>query len=109
MPRTALAPQDSTRNGLALAFTAANVDGHSVLNTGKVLLYVKNGAAAAINVTVQTPGTADDGLAIADKIVSIPATGERVLGPYPPPIYGDDMLVDFSAITTVTIAALRIQ
>ncbi len=110
MARTALTVNDVVRSGLAWAPSAANVDGHSILNNGHVVLYVKNGGGAGINVTIQTPGTVD-GNAISDLVVAVAAAGEKILGPFPPDIYNQstgDLYVDFSGVTTVTVFAVRI-
>src|SRR5687767_2011294 len=111
MPRSALAVQQVERAGLTPAFTAANVDGHSSANTGKEALYVTNGSGGSINVTVVTPGTVD-GLAVADRVIAVPAGQSRIIGPFPPLAYDQPgtnaVHVDFSAVTSVTVAALRI-
>lgn len=111
MARTALAVQQVERAGLEPAYTAANVDGHSIANTGKEALHVKNDDASPINVTFLTPGTVD-GQAVADRVQAVPAGEERIFGPFPKNIYdqpGTEVVhVDFSAVTSVTVAALRI-
>jgi hypothetical protein len=108
MARTALTVQQVTRAGLTPAYSAAPVDGHSILNGGKELLHVKTGGTAC-NVTIQTPGSVD-GQAVADRVVAIGTSSERIIGPFPPDIYNQasgEIYVDFSAVTSVTVAALR--
>lgn len=114
MARSALAVQSITIAGLEPSFTNANVDGHSVINDGRVLLYVKNGSVSSINVTVQTPGEVG-GNAIADRVVAVPAGEDRIIGPLPPRVYNrggstdaHSVYVDFSDVTSVTVAALRL-
>ncbi len=105
MARTALATQSVKPAGTAPTYTAANVDGHSV--SMGVMLHVKNGGAAAITVTVQTPGTLD-GLAIADRTVSVVNAGEQLISLRGPYDQGDgNAYVDFSAVTSVTVAAFQ--
>lgn len=108
MARTAITPQTPTVAGAAVTYEPANVDGNSVdLATGPKLLHVKNGSGASITVTLPTPGTVA-GLAIADRTVAVPAGGERL-------IRLDRVVrqtngtahVDYSAVTTVTVAALN--
>jgi len=110
MARTVLAVQDVVRAGLNPVYSAANVDGHSIQNDGRTALHVKTGATPC-TVTFQTPGTVD-GLAVADRTVALGATEERIIGPFPPTQYnqptGDGVYVDFSAVTSVTVAALRL-
>ena len=114
MARTDLPVQEVPVAGVALSFTAANADGHSISNDGKTFLYVKNGSGAPINVTLQTPGTVD-GLAVADRVVAVPAGGERIISDLRPDAYNrpptgtdpNEVYVDFSAVTTVSVAAFR--
>lgn len=110
MARTALAVQDVVRAGLNPVYSAANVDGHSIQNNGHTVLHVKT-AGTACTVTIQTPGTVD-GMAVADRTVALGATAERIIGPFPPSDYnqptGEGVYVDFSAVTAVTVAALRL-
>lgn len=111
MARSALATQQVTRTGLTPAFTTPNVDGHSVPNDGHVMLEVKNASAAPITVTVQTPGVVD-GLAISERVVTVPLTsGDKMIGPFPPGIYNQPdgvFNVDFSAVVDVSVAAVRL-
>ena len=112
MARTALAVQNVTRGGLTPAYTAANVDGHSIPNSGRELVHVKAGATPT-TVTIQTPGTID-GMAVADRTVTVPASQERMIGPFPPEIYnqggasGDQVFVDFSSVATITCGAFKV-
>lgn len=109
MARTALTVQQIVRSGLNPSYASANVDGHSLPNGGTEFVHVKNGGGSSITVTAQTPGTVD-GLAIADRTVSVPNGGERIIGPFPRATYNqgaDEVFLDFSAVTSVTIAAFR--
>jgi hypothetical protein len=108
MARTALSVQSITRAGLNPSYTAANADGHSISNDGKkTFLHVKNGGGGSVDVTVQTPGSVD-GLAVADRVVAVPAGEERAIGPFPTAYYGSTVNVDFSGVTSVTVAALKV-
>lgn len=112
MARTALVPQDITRAGLNVTMSAANVDGHSIVNNGKTWMRVTNGGASPITVTQRIPKLID-GVAPANsgKQVSIPAGGTRELGPWPPEDYAQadgSVWVDFSAVSSVTVAAIRL-
>lgn len=86
-----------------------NAAGHSLPNSGAEFFVVKTGGTTC-TVTVITPGTVD-GLAIADRPVVIPVNDERWFGPYQPSIYNQlgsaDVYMDFSASTSVIIAAFR--
>lgn len=111
MARTALSVQQIARSGLEPAYSAANADGHSVVNDGKLtFVHVKNGSGSSINVTIATPGSVD-GNAIADKVVAVPAGEERIIGPFPTSWYNQSdgtVHVDFSAVTAVTCGAFKI-
>lgn len=107
MARTALTVTPITRAGVALGSSAANADGHSVANDGKTFVYVNNGGGAPITVTVLTPGTVD-GLAIADRAVTVANATNRLIGPFPKDIYNQadgTVHVNFSGVTTVTCGA----
>jgi hypothetical protein len=109
MARTALTVQQVTRAGLTPTYSAANVDGHSIPNGGKECLHIKT-TSNACNVTFQTPGSVD-GQAIADRVVALGTSTERIIGPFPPTMYNqgaEEVFVDFSAVTGVTVAAIRL-
>lgn len=109
MARTDMSYQQIVRTGLEQTYGAAHVDGNKFANDGRMFLHVKNGAGAPITVTIQTPGTVD-GLAVAEQIVTVTNAEERMIGPFPPNIYNqsDGMVyVDFSSVTTITAAVLR--
>lgn len=114
MPRTALAAQQITAAGVVPVYSAANVDGHSFANDGNTILHVKNGGASSINVTVQTPQQVA-GLDVAENIVAVAAGAERMIGRLRPATFNrpsgavdpNVVYVDFSAITSVTVAVLE--
>lgn len=115
MARSQLATQQTVAAGLNATYTAANAAGHFIAGTGRVLLHVKNGGGSSINVTLETPGQVD-GLDIADQVVAVPAGGERFIGPFSQRTYdrpagaadAGKVYVDFSGVTSVTIAALEV-
>lgn len=80
-------------------------NGHDFTNDGKTFLLVRNAdGTAAHTVTIVTPGTVD-GLAIADRAVSIPLSQSRYIGPFPPAVYG----VDGRVQADVTSAQLKLS
>jgi hypothetical protein len=110
MARTEITYQQIVRTGLEQTYAAAVADGAKFSNDGRMFLHVKNGSGAPINVTIQTPGTVD-GLAIAEQVVAVTNAEERMIGPFPPSIYNqsDGMVyADYSAVTDVTVALLRL-
>lgn len=96
--------------GTAPTYSAASAGGDQVRAGADTVLHVKNASAGAITATVVTPGTVA-GQAIGDVAVSVPAGGERFIGPLTRDHFaGSDGLVDitWSATASVTFAALRI-
>lgn len=89
----------------AVTFAAADVAGDSVTATAGALVLVRNGSAAAITLTVTTPGTVE-GLAIQDPQQSIPA-GATGAFPVVTRVFGATMAWTYSAVTTVTVAVVR--
>ncbi len=119
MARTVLTVQDIVRTGLEATYSAGDdVNHHSFDNTGEnVLLHVKNGATAVV-VTISTPNSID-GLALAERTVTVGGTTERMIGPFPNAIYGTidtdpdpdidpAIFVDLDDDTNVTLAAFRL-
>lgn len=103
-----LSPQTVTRSGLAATYASAASGGDQFLNNGKMLLHVKNGATDC-NVTVSTPNTVD-GLAIADLTVTVSASTEEFIGPFPASIYNDSsgyVQLSYDDESNVTVAVLR--
>ncbi len=114
MARTALTVQNviRTSNGLTPSYTAANVDGHSIVNDGKkTFLQIKNTGVSACVVTIQTPGTVD-GLAVTERTATVGATtGDKMIGPFPQEYYNQadgTIYVDFDQVTSVTCAAIKV-
>ena len=119
MARTVLTVQDIARTGLEAVYAAGDdVNHHSFDNSGEnVLLHVKNGATAVV-VTITTPNDID-GLVLPDRIVTVGATTERMIGPFPNSLYGTidtdpdpdidpAIFVDLDDATNVTLAALKL-
>lgn len=106
MARTALTSQPISSAGVTPTYAAANVDGHSFQPVAGRFLHVKNGSAGSVTVTLPTPGTVD-GLAITDRTVAVGAGAESMIGVGKGTAYRQDggvVHVDFSAVTSVTVA-----
>ncbi len=117
MPRTVLTLQPTTRNGLQVTYVAGDAaNNHSFDNAGQdIILHVINGATVT-NITVITPGLTD-GEAIADKVINVPATEDRFIGPFRNDLYGQaepdagfpkSVFVDIDDDVNVTIAAIEV-
>lgn len=120
MPKLSQTTQKITRAGLNPNYTAPNgtagTDG-DIIDAGAVMLHVKNANTSQCTVTVETPGTVD-GLAIADLTVVVPATSERLIGPFPRGTFAQPsdatvgpgrVLVAYSNVTQVTRAVLAVS
>lgn len=113
MARTALTVNEVVHGGLDLtaALAAANVDGHSIQNTGQEAIVVDNASGGAINVTIITPLTRNS-LAVADEVVSCAAGVQTVIGPWKDTqLYNQadqTVDIDFASVTSVTVAAIKI-
>lgn len=115
----ALTTVNATRatNGVDLTGVAAAAGGDTFTNTGQEVFVVKNGGGSPITVTFVTPVTVDvpgGGLAVADLAVTVAAGAQRLVGPFPPPIYNDSLInpgnvsVTYSAVTTVTVNVVKV-
>lgn len=75
-------PQIVDADGLTPVFAAAAAAGDQLAAGDGVVAYFKNPTAAAISLTLVTPGT-QAGLAIADRVIAVPAGGEVIVSLYP--------------------------
>ena len=103
-----LTVQEIARTGLDPTYAAATAGGDEAPNDEISFLHVKNGSAGSLDVTIQTPGTVD-GLAITDRTVAVPATSERMIGPFPASVYGATLTISYTGVTSLTIAAIRMR
>ncbi len=117
MAYTTLTPQEITSAGIVPSYVAAPGagagNGSAIPGTGDVFIHVKNGGASPIDVTVITGGTLE-GEPVADKVIAVANASEKMIGPFRPtafnqptgaPTNAGQVLVEYSAITSVTVAA----
>lgn len=101
--------QTVTRSGITPTKNAV-ASSDNFVNDGRTVLHVTNGSGGSLTVTIVTPNTSD-GLAVADRTVTIPNGEERVIGPFPRTVYNDGdgkVTVQFSATTSVTCQVLSV-
>jgi hypothetical protein len=91
--------------GGAETFVAASAGGDTFPNDGHTMLHVKNGGGASINVTVTSNVNCNQGVN-HPVVVAVPAAGERIIGPFDQTRFGTNVAVAYSAVTTVTVAAV---
>lgn len=102
-------------DGVDPGFVAANGGGDEFANDGATLLLVNNQDASAKTVTITAQTTTDvdaqlGKLTKSNRIVNVPAGEIRVIGPLPSKAFNDvngRAQVSYSAVTSVTVAAVR--
>jgi hypothetical protein len=112
MAREVVPTQRVIPAGLEPELTAPTADG-DIVDAGAVALWVVNGSGGAVTVTVDATA-AQDGLAVADRVVSVPAGEQRLIGPLPARTFGrpqgdvdaGKVHVNFSAVADVTRAVI---
>lgn len=108
----AIATQTVNLAGLNAAYSAAAAGGDTIVPTNNTFLHVKNASAGALTVTIVTPGTVS-GQAVADVAVSVPAAGERWIGPLPGSLFARPVDgradITYSGVTSLTLAVLELD
>lgn len=113
MARTVLSTQTIVRTGLVPTLVTPDASG-AILPAGNHLM-VKNASGGSINVTLETPETRA-GLAVADQVVAVANGATALIGNLPASTFvrpdgasdPGTIYVDFSSVTSVTVAALDI-
>jgi len=103
--------------GVVAALAAvASQDVIETAGDDRIFLHVKNGSGSSINVTINAVLTAIDvpgvgNMAISDIVVAVAAGAEKLIGPFSPAYRDGDgtVTIDYSAITTVTACAYKLQ
>lgn len=106
-----LATQAVALAGLNPTYSTAAGGGDKVECGDRNFIHVKNGAGAPVTVTLTSTATVR-GQVAANVTVSVPAAGERLIGPLQPDLLlnqSDGLCaVGYSSATSVTVASLRI-
>lgn len=111
-----LSVQNIAKTGLAVSYVNAAGGGDEFVDNGRqeTFLEVVNGSGGSINATIEAVKTAKtvDGvgpITVPDIIVVVPASGRRMIGPFPSAYIdaGGIVAVAYSAATSVTVAAIR--
>jgi hypothetical protein len=106
-----LSSQRAVLTGLTLSFGAAAVGGDDFVNSGRMMLYVKNGGASPVNVTVPSLVTCSQG-STHDVVVAVPNASEKIIGPFPKDRFNNattgKATITYSGVTSVTIALVEI-
>jgi hypothetical protein len=105
-----LTVQQIARTGLEATYAAAAGGGDEFDNDGRTFFHIINANGSDRTATFVTSVTVD-GLAVGDVAVVVTAGEERMVGPFPPSIFNDTdghVNVTYSAVTDVTVAAIRL-
>lgn len=110
----ALSPQDLAFTGVAPTYNTAASGGDTFANDGKTYVHLKNSSGGSIDVTfdaVASIDTAQAGnISISDTVVTVPASGERVVGFFPPQRFNNssgNVAMSYSSHTGLTVAVIR--
>lgn len=102
--------QKISHAGLNPSFSPADAGGDEFANGGRTFLYVKNGGASQITVTIDSVKQCSFGYD-HDLTVDIPAGEERIIGSFDPSRFNNSsarVAVTYSDVTSVTVAALEV-
>lgn len=97
--------------GINPTYASAGASGDKVAPSERTFVHVKNGSASPVTVTL-TATAAVRGQTVTSPTVSVPASGERMIGPLTADLLAGSadglVAITYSSNTTVTVAALRI-
>jgi hypothetical protein len=112
-----LTRQSLIEAGISITESIADALGDKATNgDGKTVFLVKNGSTASINVTITeqmsdrndpTYGT----LTKSNVVKSVAAGAIAIIGTFPPAAFNDasgDVNISYSAVTSVTVAAIKL-
>jgi hypothetical protein len=106
-----LATQVIALAGLSPTYGTATGGGDKCEVGDRNFLHIKNGSASAVTVTLTATATVR-GQSVSNLTVSVPASGERMIGPLNADLFQSPTdglcAIGYSSATTVTVAALRI-
>ena len=114
MARQSLTVQKPTRAGLNATYTTSMTagagNGVKFPYTGKESLHVKNASGSTLTLTIKS-ALLVDGLAVADRTVTIPAAGERFVLPGAVDVCKQadgNVYIEFDAVTSISAAAVAL-
>jgi hypothetical protein len=105
-----ISPQQVSIAGTNATYTAVTASDTFGPDTGQVL-HVKNASGGSVTVTFVDAGRTPGGSAATNPTVSVPAAGDRFIGPVPQSYASQStglITVNYSATTSVTAALLKV-
>lgn len=105
--------QTVARAGVAPSYASCAAGGDKFIPDSDTFVHIKNGSGGALTATFATPGDVH-GEAIADRAVSVPAGGERMIGPFPKNLFADNAdsgkaAITYSGVTSLTIGVFKVE
>lgn len=109
--------QAVSESGLSATYTAADVAGDVVDNSGHIFLHFKNADESTTTITVTAQVTSIDNQMFGDVTkanasLALAADTEGFIGPFPTAAYSNDdqqIEITYSSVTSLTVAALYLN
>lgn len=110
-----LSVENVTESGLDATYNSAAAGGDDFQNDSseRIFLHVKNGDASSHTVTVtaedsslEVPGYGT--VSKSNVSVDVPASEDRFIGPFPRFAFGNTPAITYDAVTSVTVAVLKV-
>jgi hypothetical protein len=96
-------------DGLDPTMNSCAAGGDEFVNDGQVWVEIDNQDASDTDVTFVTDKTVQD-LAVADKVVTVPTTERRLIGPFSTDLFNDSdnkVQITYEKVTSLTIGLFR--
>lgn len=106
MAALAVQSMRSLSAGLDPTLQAADVAGDTFVNDGRTFVHAENSDVAARTITIPSNAPCDQGFD-HDAVVTIPAGGARIFGPFDINRFGQTVAMSYDAVTGLTVAARR--
>lgn len=103
-----LSVQTAAITGTVVTYASAAGGGDDFPNDGRVMFHVKNADASSKTVTINSITACDQGFDHDLAIVVANGT-ERIIGPFTVARFGASVGVTYSAVTSVTVAVLKVS
>lgn len=106
-----LSVQTALKTGIQPTLAAAAGGGDQFSNDGKTLIWIKNVNASARTLTIVSQATTD-GLAVADRTVSIPGTDDTFIADLDKNVYNDSngrVQLTYSTEVDLTIGVFQLN
>lgn len=104
----ALTVQQINLSGVALTANSAAAGGDTFANDGRTYFKAINGDASPTTITFDATQTITSAaLAVADNAVSVAASADKIIGPFPVETFGATVSVSYSSVTSLTVDVFK--